>query len=503
MNLDYHALLPEMILAGTVIAVLVVDLSPVPKYWSAVVGLLGLFAAAVPVLTLGFCADLSFCDEAGVRTMLGGSYVVDTFSLVLKGVFLGGAFISLLLSVGYLEGGRYWEGEFYFLLLASALGAVVMASSRDLITMFVGLELVTGPTFLMAGWRKGDARSNEAALKFFIIGVLSAAVMLFGMSLVYGSTGSVTFDGIRSASAALSLSQQPLFTLGVVFTILGFAFKVSAVPFHFWVPDTYEGAPTPVTAYLSVVSKAAGFTGLLVITYSAFANARDIWGPALWILAAVSMTVGNLVALRQTNIVRLLGYSSIAQGGFMLVPFGAVLASDTTIGQLEDAFFATITYLLIYAFMNLGAFAVVIAVRNRLGSAEVDDWAGLFRYAPGLATLLAVFFLSLAGLPPLAGWFAKFVMFRATLSIGNGWAVALAIIAVVNAVIAFAYYAKVIKSTWFDDVPSNVDAEALGSARVVPSLQLALGLTVVGVLVLGIFPDLVASLGDLTTSFVE
>ena len=189
MNLDYHALLPEMILAGTVIAVLVVDLSPVPKYWSAVVGLLGLFAAAVPVLTLGFCADLSFCDEAGVRTMLGGSYVVDTFSLVLKGVFLGGAFISLLLSVGYLEGGRYWEGEFYFLLLASALGAVVMASSRDLITMFVGLELVTGPTFLMAGWRKGDARSNEAALKFFIIGVLSAAVMLFGMSLVYGSTG--------------------------------------------------------------------------------------------------------------------------------------------------------------------------------------------------------------------------------------------------------------------------------------------------------------------------
>jgi len=502
-NLDYHALLPEMILAGTVIAVLVVDLSPVPKYWSAVVGLLGLFAAAVPVLTLGFCADLSFCDETGVRTMLGGSYVVDNFSLVLKGVFLGGAFVSLLLSVGYLEGGRYWEGEYYFLLLASALGAVVMASSRDLITIFVGLELVTGPTFLMAGWRKGDARSNEAALKFFIIGVLSAAVMLFGMSLVYGSTGSVTFAGIRSASAALSLSQQPLFTLGVVFTILGFAFKVSAVPFHFWVPDTYEGAPTPVTAYLSVVSKAAGFTGLLVIAYSAFANARDIWGPALWILAAVSMTVGNLVALRQTNIVRLLGYSSIAQGGFMLVPFGAVLASDTTTGQLEDAFFATVTYLLIYAFMNLGAFGVVIAVRNRLGSAEVDDWGGLFRYAPGLATLLAVFFLSLAGLPPLAGWFAKFVMFRATLSIGNGWAVALAVIAAVNAVIAFAYYARVIKSTWFDDVPSNVDAEALGSARIVPSLKLALGLTVVGVLVLGIFPDLVAGLGDLTTSFVE
>ncbi len=387
MNLDYHALLPEIILAVTVVAVLVVDLLPVPKYWAAVVGLLGISAAAVPVLTLGFCADLSFCDDAGARAMLGDSYVVDTFSLVLKGLFLGGAFVSLLLSVGYLESDRYWEGEFYFLMLASALGAVVMASSRDLITIFVGLELVTGPTFLMAGWRKGDARSNEAALKFFIIGVLSAAVLLFGMSLVYGATGEVTFEGIRSASENLSSSLDALFTLGVVFTILGFAFKVSAVPFHFWTPDTYEGAPTPVTAYLSVVSKAAGFVGLLVISYLAFAHVRDVWGPLFWILAAVSMTFGNLVALRQTNIVRLLGYSSIAQGGFMLVPFGAVLASDTTTRQLEDAFFATVTYLLIYAFMNLGAFGVVIAVRNRLGSAEIDDWAGLFSYAPGLATL--------------------------------------------------------------------------------------------------------------------
>jgi NADH-quinone oxidoreductase subunit N len=502
-DLDYHALLPELILAGTVLAVLIVDMTRLPKYWSAVVGLVGLFAAVVPLLTLGFCNDLSFCEDTGVRSMLGNSYVVDTFSLVLKGLFLGGAFVSLLLSVGYLESDRYWEGEYYFLLLASTLGAVVMASSRDLVTMFVGLELVTGPTFLMAGWRKGDARSNEAALKFFIIGVLSAAVLLFGMSLVYGATGAVSFEGIRSASAALSLAEEPLFTLGVVFTILGFAFKVSAVPFHFWTPDTYEGAPTPVTAYLSVVSKAAGFTGLLVVSYLAFANARDIWGPALWILAAVSMTVGNLIALRQTNIVRLLGYSSIAQGGFMLVPFGAALASDATNGQLEDAFFATVTYLLIYAFMNLGAFGVVIAVRNRLGSAEMDDWAGLFRYAPGLATLLGIFFFSLAGVPPLAGWFAKFVMFRSTLSVGGGAAVALAIIAVVNAVIAFAYYAKVVKSTWFDDAPDSLDTESLGAQRVVPSLQLALGLTVVGVLVLGIFPDLIADLGDLTTGFVE
>ena len=247
MNLDFHALAPEIILALTVMAVLVVDVLPVEKFWAAAVGLGGLFLSFVPLLTLGFCDSLDFCDDTGVRVLFGESYVVDTFSLVLKGVFLGGAFISILLSFGYLESGSFWQGEYYFLLLASTLGAVVLASSRDLITLFVGLELVTAPTFLMAGWRKGDARSNEAALKFFIIGVISAAILLFGMSLVYGVTGELTFTGIQEASAGVI--DQPLFTMGVVFTLLGFAFKVSAVPFHFWTPDTYEGAPTPVTAY--------------------------------------------------------------------------------------------------------------------------------------------------------------------------------------------------------------------------------------------------------------
>ena len=502
---DYHALLPELILAGTVLAVLLIDLTAAPKYWSAAVGLVGLFVAAIPVLTLGFCDSLSFCSAPldGSRALFAGSYVVDTFSLVLKGLFIGGAFISILLSVGYLESGRFWQGEFYFLLLASAFGAVVMASSRDLITIFVGLELVTGPTFLMAGWRKGEARSNEAALKFFIIGVLSAALLLFGMSLVYGVTGELTFSGIRAASAGIEGGVEALFTIGVLFTLLGFGFKVSAVPLHFWTPDTFEGAPTPVTAYLSVVSKAAGFVGLLVICYLAFANVRSIWAPALWILAAVSMTVGNLVALRQTNIVRLLGYSSIAQGGFMLVPFGAAVAADASAVQLQDAFFATVTYLLIYAFMNLGAFAVVIAVRNRLQSAELDDWSGLFHYAPGLATLLAIFFLSLAGVPPLGGWFAKFVMFRSAFSLGGGWAIALAVIAAINAVIGFAYYARVVRAAWFENVPERVPADELRGILVVPSLRLALGLTAVAVVVIGFFPDVVGGLGDLTTGFVS
>ena len=290
---DYHALAPELILGGTVLVALVVDmfLPEDRKYLVGVVGLVGLIAAAFPLITLGLCEDLSFCSGETARTLFGGSYVVDDFALVLKGLFILVGVISILLSVGYVESDRFYQGEFYFLLVASVAGAVVMASSRDLITLFIGLELVSGPAFLLAGWRKGDVRSNEAALKFFLIGVLSSAILLFGMSMVYGLTGQITFEGIRTASAGLS--EEPAFILGVIFVLVGFGFKISAVPFHFWAPDTYQGAPTPVAAYLSVGSKAAGFVGLLTMCYLAFAEVSDIWGPALWILAALTMTMSQ------------------------------------------------------------------------------------------------------------------------------------------------------------------------------------------------------------------
>ena len=498
--IDYHALAPELILAGTVIAVLVADMLPVPKYWTAAVGLTGLFATAVPLLTLGLL-------EEGSRSMFGGSYVVDDFALVLKGLFVISGFISLLLSVAYLEDDRFYQGEFYFLLLASVGGAVVMASSRDLLTLFIGLELVSGPAFLMAGWRKGDVRSNEAALKYFVTGVLSATILVFGMSLVYGSTGQITFEGIRQATlrtdspVGANLADAPIFIAGVLFILVGFAFKVSAVPFHFWAPDTYQGAPTPVAAYLSVGSKAAGFVGLLSMCYLAFNDVRELWGPGLWVLAAASMTVGNLTALRQTNVVRLLGFSSVAQGGFILVPF-AMAASLDSVG-LSDAFFATVTYLLVYAFMNLGAFAVVIAAARKTGSGDIDSFAGMGTYAPGLAAMLAVFFLSLAGIPPLAGWFAKLVMFRAVLfDFGNAWAVVLAAIAALNAVVAFFYYARVVKSAWMDPVPETVSTQQAEVQRLSPSLGLALGITVVVVVVVGVYPDLLAFFGEATEALL-
>jgi len=497
-NFDYHALLPEIILASTVMLVLVTDLLPVKKYWAAVVGIIGTSAALVPLLTLTFCDSLDFCEATGARSMFSGTYVVDSFSLVLKGLFLVVALVVLLMSIGYLEGGRFWQGEYYFLLLASVLGAVVMASSRDFISMFVGLELVTGPTFLMAGWRKGDDRSNEAALKYFIIGVISAAILLFGISLVYGVTGQLRFADVAAAIAVRG--ESPLLTIGVIFTILGFAFKVSAAPFHFWTPDTYEGAPTPVTAYLAVGSKAAGFVGLLTVAYVAFGSTRGLWAGLIWVLAATSMTLGNVVALKQTNIVRMLGYSSIAQGGFMLVPFGALAGADVTPDMLQKAFFATVTYVLIYAAMNLGAFATIIAISNRIKSGEIRALAGLGVYAPGLAGLLAIFFFSLAGIPPVAGWFAKLAMFNSAIGSGSGWGLALAIIAALNAVVAFAYYGKIVKSAWFDAVPDDVSDAMKADTKVAPSLVLALGITFAGTIAFGVFPSLVTGLSEFASS---
>jgi NADH-quinone oxidoreductase subunit N len=266
---------------------------------------------------------------------------------------------------------------------------------------------------------------------------------------------------------------------------------VSAVPFHFWAPDTYEGAPTPVTAYLSVNSKIAGFIAMLIVLYLAIPDLSEIWAPAVWTLSALSMTVGNLSALRQTNIVRLLAYSSIAQAGFMLVPFAAAAVSGA---DLTEGFSATIIYMAIYALMNLGAFAVVIAGARATGTGDIEGWAGLGRYNPRLGVLAAVFFLSLAGIPPLAGWFAKFAMFRSVMLASGAATVALAVIASVNVVIAFYYYARVVKAVWLDPVPDAVEVPEQEAPA--GSLSLALGITLALTVIIGFFPPIATVFAD-------
>ena len=450
-RIDWLAIAPEVVVAAALLVVLAVDLF-LPrerKYYVAALAVVGTTLAMVPVILMAVSGD--------TYSMFDGSYVVDSFALVLKGVFLVAAYLVLLVSVSYVESDRFYQGEYYLLLLSSLLGSMVLTSARDLVVLFVALELTTGPLFLLAGWRKGDLRSNEASLKFFIIGVLSTGLMLYGMSLLFGLTGELSFSGIREAIASGGLVDEPVLGLAVLLILVGFGFKVSAVPFHFWAPDTYQGSPPPVTAYLSVSSKLAGFVAMLAVIYLALPAVSGFWGPALWLMAAVSMTVANLSALRQTHLIRLLAYSSVAQAGFMLVPFaGAAIARD----GMAEGLGATVIYLVIYAVMNLGAFAVVIAGGRRIGSYEISDWRGLGSYAPRQGVMLAVFFLSLAGLPPLAGWFAKFVMFRAVLISTGPAGVWLAVIAAVNAVVAFYYYARVVKSAWFDPAPDPVPEDA-------------------------------------------
>ena len=327
-----------------------------------------------------------------------------------------------------------------------------------------------------------------------------SSMPLASVSATLIPSGLLPSAGLTSVIAAVGASEIPLFSLGVIFVILGLGFKVSAVPFHYWTPDTYEGAPTPVTAWLSVGSKGAGFVAILSVCYLALPTVSDVWGPLLWVVAALSMTVGNLVAIKQTNIIRLLGYSSIAQAGFMLAPFGAAAASGAD--DLAGPFNATVTYFVIYAVMNLGAFAVAIIVGQRLGSYELEDWGGLYRYATGLALALAVFFMSLAGVPPLAGWFAKFAMFRATIGVENWWGYSIAIIAAVNAVIAFVYYAKVMKTAFFDPVPDGLEVESMERVEIPGPIGFAVGLTAFGVIILGVFPGLAANIGDFSSEIL-
>ena len=321
----------------------------------------------------------------------------------------------VLLSTNYIVDGDYWESEYYGLLLASLMGMVMMASSRDLISVFVALELLSIPAYLMVAWRKRDPKSNEAGLKYYLMGVFASAVMLYGMSLLFGVSGTTVLSGIADSIQSGNASSSVM-TLGIVFVVAGFAFKVSAVPFHTWAPDVYEGAPTPVTAFLSVSSKTAGFVALLALIFVGFYELSNVWEPLIWVLSALSMTVGNLIALRQKNIVRLMAYSGVAQTGFMIAPL-AVAGHSLTTG--DQALSAVITYLAIYAAMNLGAFAVIITLARRTGTAEIDSFAGAFHFAPGLTVAMTIFLFSLAGIPPLGGWFAKFEVFRVLATAGE------------------------------------------------------------------------------------
>jgi NADH-quinone oxidoreductase subunit N len=482
-TIDYFGLAPELVLAGGLCLVLMLDLfiDERKKWMLTAISSFTLLAAMVPVLMLAL-------SETEVRTMFDGRYVVDNFSLVMKAVFLLAGYVVVLLSSSHIEQGEYWRGEYWFLLLTSLLGMLMMASSRDLVSIFVALEFLSIPAYMLAAWRKRDPKSNEAGVKYFLLGVFASAVMLYGMSLMYGVANSTLLTEIGAKFTATG-EFSSVQALAVVFVVVGFAFKVSAVPFHTWAPDTYEGAPTPVTAFLSVASKAAGFVALVVLLYTAFPLAQDIWQPFIWVLSALTMTIGNVLALKQHNIVRMIAYSSISQGGFVLMPLAVAGLS----GSGTTALRSVVLYMIIYAATNLGVFAIILAVSNKTRSGEVSSYGGLFSYAPALGVLMTLFLASLAGIPPFGGWIAKFVAFQSLIQSQSTWGYALAIVGAVNSVVAFGYYGNVMREIWMRPVPDN-DTTAIS---VPGSLKLALVITAGATLVFGILPGVGLHFADL------
>lgn len=482
-TIDYHAIAPEIVLAAGICLIILVDLfvSESKKWVTSTLTGFVMLTALVPVLTLAV-------SDNNVRSLFDGRYVIDEFALTVKALFLIAGYVVILMSQNHVEEGDYYLGEYFTLLLTSVTGMVMMASSRDLVSIFVALEMLSIPAYMLAAWRKRDRKSNEAGVKYYLLGVFASAIMLYGMSLLYGVTGTTLLSDI---GRQLTVEGQfgGVQALAITFVIVGFAFKVSAVPFHTWAPDTYEGAPIPVTAFLSVASKAAGFVALVTLIYVGFPQAKDVWQPFLWVLAAITMTVGNLVALRQTNIVRMLAYSSISQGGFILMPLAVAGTGDAAGPALQSV----VVYLIVYAAMNLGMFAVVIAASRTTRSGEISSFGGLFSYAPGLGVLMTIFLASLAGIPPLGGWIAKFTAFRAVLEAGGGWGYGIAVIGAINSVIAFGYYGSIMREIWMKPAPNGETS----AVKTPSSLIAAMVITTAGTIVFGVLPGLVLRFGDL------
>ena len=430
-SIDLIALAPPLVVALGALLALIVELVTRRGQLAIAVGI----AATVVAFpfALASVGERTLC-ASGEAAPAQCAYVVDPFSVALQLVVLGGTLVVLLMASADVATRTVPGGEFTFLILSSAAGAVLVPATNDLVTLIVALEVVSLPTFALVALRRGERRAAEAAVKAFLYSVASVAVSLYGIALLYGATGVVAFPELHVASSAAE--PTPIAAAGLVMLLAVIAFKVAAVPFHAWAPDTYQGATVSVAAYLSVVSKAAGFAALLLVTWT-FAGWSQVWAPVVAVLAAVTMLVGNVVALRQRVAVRLLAWSSIAQAGYILVPLGAV-SGDIEWGLAVTT--AVIGYLAVYAAMNLGAFGVVAVAARVEGATTLNDYRGLGRRHPALAVSLAFFLACLAGLPPgLIGLLVKVDVLAVPVSSEVWW---LAAVMAVATVIGLVYYLK-------------------------------------------------------------
>jgi NADH-quinone oxidoreductase subunit N len=478
--IDWLAISPVLVLACTAVVVLLVDAFAGPPrsrgraLVPAILTVAGAVAAAVPAVAMWGTPRSTFCVVEVLEGPAPCSFAVDPLTLVFWGVVLFGVAVVALLGTAEVTDGRTPQGEWNFLLLCSATGALAIAASRDLVTLVIALELVSLPAFGLVGLRRGDPPAAEAAVKFFLVSVVSTAVTLMGISLLYGATGSVFLTQIDTALATGAGPRQ-VAVAGTVLTIVGLAFKVAAVPFHMWVPDTYVGAPVAVAAYLSVVSKAAGFVGLMLVLAYGVPDLAAAWTPVLAVLAAVTMTVGNVLALWQQHAVRLLAWSSVAQAGYILVPFGAFEVG-------ADALAASMGYLTVYAVINLGAFAVAAVVGTRYPRQSLSDYRGLIREEPVAGWALAFALLALAGLPPgIIGLLAKVVVFSSV----AGPATWLAVVMAVNVAIGLVYYAR-----WLMELFRPAATPGESTYDVPNGVGAAIGMTFVAGVVFSVLPGL-------------
>jgi len=490
----WRVVLPELVVTATALVALLGDLF-LPAGRKRAVGYLSLVGVVLALAAAVGLAATGAVTPGGVGPApagpLAGMIEADFFALAMKVVFVAVGLGTVLLGVDFAETRGLPRGEFFSLTLIAVLGMMLMAGSRDLVMIYLGLETTAISSYALAGLLRGDLRSGEAALKYFLTGALASAVILFGMALVFGAAGSTNLGDLLGPGglAGIRSGWVPVAVTGLVLLVAGFGFKLAAVPFHFWAPDAYEGAPTPVTAFFSVGPKAAAFAAVLrifgpVLVAGAPGGAGGVLGdfsgllPTLFaVLSVVTMTVGNLAALAQTDMKRLLAYSSIAHAGYILV--GLAVASPRGLA-------AVVYYLAAYAAMNLGAFAVVIWLENRGTGREVKDYVGLARRAPLAALALVVCFLSLIGIPPTAGFFGKLYLFLAAVGEGQTW---LAVVMVLNSAVSVGYYYGVVRNMYLVKESEALGAEpgAVGTIPGTPLVRTALGLAVVAVLVLGVF----------------
>lgn len=410
-------------------------------------------------------------DSSNVIAAFHGSLTMDGFSIFFNWIFLAATVIVAIVSYKYLEIEGEHHGEYYSLMMFAQCGMFFLASGADLVTLFIGLELMALAFYVMVGFLRTDKRSNEAAMKYLLLGAFSSGFLVYGFSVMYGISGSTKLADIAAAIGARS-AFDPLVLLALATTSVGLLFKISAVPFHMWAPDAYEGAPTTVTAYLSVASKAASIAFLLRIFLGPLASARDAWEPILSFVAVATMTVGNLAAINQNNIKRLLAYSSISHAGYMLL--GLIAGNATGIKGIA-------VYVMVYTFMNLGAFLVLVALRRKgiLGE-DLDDIAGLMQKSPGYALLMLIFLLSLAGIPPTAGFLGKYYIFLSLIETRH---YALAVVATLYVAVAIYYYFRIVRSMFIRDLTEKAPLSISFGLRV------ALGVSGVLTLAIGIYPE--------------